>query len=448
MQHDARGLALSTDSGDAARHFDAAVDAYLRYRLDGAKHVEAALAADPAMVMAHVLRGYFAMLSYKQANLQAARAALAAGAASRASATLRERRHLDALEAWSQGHLWRALGAWEAILAEHPTDVLALRLSHFNYFWMGEAGAMRDSVLRAKPGWADDLPGYGTVLSCEAFAREECGDYRAAEAAGRAAVERDPADLWGTHAVAHVIEMEGRHRDGIAWLDGLQGNWEGAAAIVHHLWWHRALYHHELGEFDAVLALYDERFRNLASPLVQAMPDLYIDVQNAAAMLWRLERAGVAVGDRWAEVADKAEARIGDTLSAFTQPHWMMALAATGRDKAADRLLAALDAAGAADDTLAPVHLTVTRPVAAAARAHRRGDWNEVVDLLWPIRNELARLGGSHAQRDIFRQMLADAAARGGRRDALRVVLAEEQVGRTLPLTRRRGFAPLALAAA
>jgi hypothetical protein len=33
--------------------------------------------------------------------------------------------------------------------------------------------------------------------------------------------------------------------------------------------------------------LYDRRFRNLASPLTQKLPDLYIDVQNAASMLFR-----------------------------------------------------------------------------------------------------------------------------------------------------------------
>ena len=72
------------------------------------------------------------------------------------------------------------------------------------------------------------------------------------------------------------------------------------------------------------------------------MPDLYIDVQNAASMLFRLQRHGVDVGDRWDELADKAEARIGDCLSAFTLPHWMMALAATGRDAAAQRMLEAM----------------------------------------------------------------------------------------------------------
>lgn len=397
--------------------------------------------------MVQVLRGYFAMLSFNRANRPAAEAALAAARVGEAGLTTRERRHLEALAAWIDGRLWRMLGAWEAILADHPADVLALRLAHFNYFWLGEVRAMRDFVLRAKAGWGEELPGFGTVLSCEAFGREECGDYRAAEAAGRAAVERDPLDLWGTHAVAHVMEMEGRHRDGIEWLEGLKHHWEGAAAIVHHLWWHRALYHWELGEFDAVLALYDERFRNLDSALTRSMPDLYIDLQNATAMLWRLERAGIAVGDRWGELADKAGARTGCTLSAFTQPHLMLALAAAGRQDAAGRLLAALDAAADGDGTLAPVHAAVTRPVAEAVLAHRAGDWARAVALLWPVRNELWRLGGSHAQRDIFRQMLADAAARAGDRDALRMVLTEEKLGRTLPLTARRGYAPLAIAA-
>ncbi|MGE0724862.1 MAG: tetratricopeptide repeat protein [Alphaproteobacteria bacterium] len=447
MQQDARGLALSTDSADAARHFDAAVDSYLRYRTDAARHLDAALAADAGFALGHAMRGYFAMLSYKRASLPAAAAALARAEAAAVRLSERERLHLSALRAWVDGRLWRMLDAWEAILADHPTDVLALRLAHFNYFWIGEAQAMRASVLRARQGWSDTLPGFGTVLACEAFGHEECGDYRAAEAAGRAAVERDPADLWGTHAVAHVMEMEGRHRDGIGWLDGLAKNWDGAAAIAHHLWWHRALYHFELGEHDAVLDLYDRRIRDLAAPLVRAMPDLYIDIQNGAALLWRLERAGVDVGDRWSEIADKAEARTGDALSAFTQPHWMMALAATGRGDAASRLLDALAEAGRGDDTLASIHAAVTRPVAAAALAHRRGDWGMVVDLLFPIRNDLRRLGGSHAQRDVFRQMLADAAARAGRRDALRTVLAEERAGRAVPLTARRGYAAISIAA-
>src|SRR5262249_32974908 len=141
------------------------------------------------------------------------------------------------------------------------------------------------------------------------------------------------------HGVAHVLEMQGRHDEGIAWLAGLEANWEGGNNLIHHLWWHRGLYHFERREFDEVLALYDRRFRDLTSQLTQANPDLYIDVQNAASMLSRLERRGVDVGDRWIELADKAEARIGDFQSVFTVPHWMMALTAAKRWEAAGRAI-------------------------------------------------------------------------------------------------------------
>ena len=89
------------------------------------------------------------------------------------------------------------------------------------------------------------------------------------------------------------------------------------------------------------------------------MPDLYIDVQNAASMLFRLARHGVDVGDRWVELADKAEARIGDCLSAFTLPHWMMALAATGRQAAARGMLAAMRDFAAGPGILADVAPTI-----------------------------------------------------------------------------------------
>ena len=114
-----------------------------------------------------------------------------------------------------------------------------------------------------------------------------------------------------------------------------------------------------------MLDLYDKRFRNLVSPLTQAQPDLYIDVQNAASMLFRLELLGVDVGNRWSEIADKAEARIGDCLSAFTLPHWMMALAATGRDAAARRMLEGMRAFGAGEGT---VHAHRPRRRAAGVR--------------------------------------------------------------------------------
>ena len=319
MHHDIHGLPISTASRKAAAAFDRTLMGYLKYR------------ADVAGAACRAARGRSAISGWRIASRAISPCCPTSRRTCRwrsrprrrarrlaANATPREQAHVAALDAWIAGDLDRALGVWEEILGEHPHDVLAFRLAHFNNFWLGRPGEMRASVERVKPKWSRDLPGYGTVLSCHCFSQEECGDYAVAEPSGRAAIEIDPGDVWGTHAVAHIMEMQGRHAEGIAWLDELERHWEGGNNLLHHLWWHRALFHLERREFDAVLDLYDRRFRNLGSPLTQAQPDLYIDVQNAASMLFRLERLGIDVGDRWSEIADKAETRIGDCLSAFT----------------------------------------------------------------------------------------------------------------------------------
>ena len=443
MQHDMNGLPISTASEGAAA-FDRALSGYLKYRADAGVRLSELLAADGEFGLAHCLKGYFAMLSYKQANVPIASEAAKQARRLTVNATSREQAHVAALDAWIAGDLDRALGTWEQILAEHPRDVLAFRLAHFNNFWLGRPNEMRASVERVLPTWSRDLAGYGTILSCRCFSHEECGDYAVAEPAGRAAVEIDPGDVWGTHAVAHIMEMQGRHAEGIAWLDELERNWDGAANLVHHLWWHRALFHLERREFDAVLDLYDRRFRNLSAPLTQAQPDLYIDVQNAASMLFRLELLGIDVGDRWSEIADKAEARIGDCLSAFTLPHWMMALAASGRDAAAQRMLDAMRAFGKSEGAVARIVGQVAVPVCAAVLAHRKGEHKRAVELMRPVLGEVHKLGGSHAQQDVLMQLFLDSAVKADCADDVHLIL--RRTGRSdSDLKSRVGYAQAAL---
>ena len=429
MQHDIHRLPIST-SVEGATAFDRVLVGYLKYRADAGQRLGDALAADGEFSLAHCLKGYFAMLSYKQGNVAIAQNAAQNARQFGAKATPREQAHAAALDAWIGGDLDRTLGIWEQILADHPHDVLAFRLAHFNNFWLGRPGEMRASVERVKPKWGRDLPGYGTILSCHCFSLEECGDYADAEVSGRAAIEIDPGDVWGTHAVAHIMEMQGRHAEGIAWLDELERNWDGAANLVHHLWWHRALFHLERREIDAVLDLYDRRFRNLRSELTLAQPDLYIDVQNAASMLFRLELLGIGVGDRWIEIADKAETRVGDCLSAFTLPHWMMALAATGRDEAAHRMLDAMRAFGTGEGTVASIVRDVASPVCEAVLAHRKGQYSRALDLMRPVLGEIYRLGGSHAQQDVLFQLFVDAAVKADCADDVRLVV--KRAGRDL----------------
>jgi hypothetical protein len=443
MQHDKHGLALSTDSAEAAAAFDRTLDGFLKYRTDTPQHLKQALAADPQFGLAHCLQGYFGMLGFKEALVPRAADAARKALQWSASATPRELAHVEALEAWIAGDLDRMLAVWEGILAQHPHDVLAFRLAHFNAFWLGRPKEMRASVDRIYPRWGRDLPGWGTVLACRCFAYEEAGDY-SAEPDGRESVTLDPADLWGAHAVAHVLEMQGRSADGIQWLRGLEPHWGEANNVAHHLWWHQALFHLERGQFEDVLNLYDRRFRDLASALTTAQPDLYIDIQNAVSMLFRLERQGVAVGNRWVEIADKAEARIGDHRSAFTLPHWMMALAAAGRHAAARRMLEALADYGRGRGTLARVVGDVARPICEAVIAHRNGDFAAALAVMRPVLGEMHRLGGSHAQQDLLAQLYLDCALKAGQADDVRMMLVRAARTFAVPPAQRIGYAEAA----
>lgn len=438
MQRDARDLPLSTDSAEAARRFDQAVEHFLKYRADTPRLVGEALAADPGFLMGQCLRGYLLLASADPAQRGQVAAASAAAEAAAATATPRERWHLAALAAWERGALDQAFAAWRAILDRYPTDLMALRISDVTYFRHGQTRAILEQAERVAPAWQPDLPGHDCFLCVWAFAHEEVGDTGAAERAVDRALAADPTNYFAHHVKAHVLETEGRPREGCTWLDAQTGHWGLGNNLIHHLWWHRALMELDLGGRDAVLARYDAEIRNFDDPMTRAMPDHYVDLQNAAALLWRLEQLGVAVGARWEELADKAEARIGDTGHLLLLPHLMLALAATGRASAAERFLAALRAAGGRET---PAIAAVALPVCEAVLAHRRGAHPQVVALLAPRRAEIRLLGGSNAQRDMMMQMLLDSAVRADERALVGAMLTEARQTHGLPPERRAGWA-------
>jgi tetratricopeptide (TPR) repeat protein len=440
MHLDARGLPISTDKTTTAAAYDHLITGYLTQRADTPDRLNALLEVDPDFALAHCMKGYFAMLTYKQAAVPAAVQAARTAQSLASNATLRERGHIAALTAWAEGELDRTVAVWESILREHPLDVVAFRLAHFVNFWLGRPQDMVSSVERVIPAWSEDVPGYATILACHSFAHEEAGNYLAAEPSGRRAIELDPGDLWAAHAVAHVMEMQGRRSEGIEWLTTLAPNWEGSHNLQHHLWWHCALFKLEYGDNAGVLELYDTRFRNPAAPLTVAAPDVYIDIQNAASMLFRLQRLGIDVGNRWEELADKAEARIGDCVSAFTLPHWLMALTATGRTAAAERMIEGMRAFANGRGSVSRIVRDFALPIAEAQLAYAAGDYAEAVALMRPALGGMYQLGGSHAQQDVLEQLFVDAALKAGSTRDIRLAL-ERVVGlRAIPPGRFVGW--------
>jgi len=445
MIRDARGLALATDSAEAAALFDRAVEHFLKFHADTMNLVNGSLVADPDFVMGHCLKSYLMLAGANPAHRSAIATSLAAAEAGAAVASKREQRHVAALSAWRRGAIGDAFAIWRELLDADPTDLLAVRIRDTTLFRFGQTQAVLEQADRLAPAWSPELPGYDCFQTVWAFAHEEAGDTAGAERAIDSAYASDPTNFFAHHVKAHILEMDCRPRQGNDWLDQQTGYWPLGNNLVHHLWWHRALMQLDLGERDAVLASYDANIRNMDAPLTKAVPDQFNDLQNATALLWRLERLGLDVGGRWNELADKAEARIGDSAYLLLPPHLMLALAATGRDNAAARFLSALlEQAADSSKWEAAAIRDVVAPVCEAGLAHRRGQHEKVVALLEPRLDQIRLLGGSNAQRDLFRQILLDSAIKADRRDVVASMIADETATRVVPPIQRAGYAEAA----
>ena len=419
MYDDCFDLAMTAASREAVDHYDETLRAFLGYRRDTGAHLKSALGADAGLFMGHCLRGYFFKLLTLPALEQKAQESAEKAREFAKVVSARECEHLEALEAWCAGDMIECTERWERILIDHPRDILALRLAHYCHFYMGQSFAMRPSIARVLPYWPADEPGGGFVRGMYAFGLEESGEYTAARDAGEEAVALDSGDAWAVHAVAHVHEMLGQSRDGIAWLRRTEDGWSGCNNFAYHVWWHRALFHVELGEYDEALRLYDDEFRADRS-------EDYLDISNAVAMLWRLENAGIDVGGRWAELADKAEARTADHLLVFGDLHFAMALGATKRYAALDEMIESMRATGdgarnSQEQVLAQVGATMTM----AIRAYFVGEFDFALRLMRPLMGRMRSVGGSHAQRDLFAQMQIAAALKSKQFPFARALLHE-----------------------
>lgn len=416
MMHDALGNALTGASMAGVAHYEAALHQLQCYIQDPVATVDQAIATAPEMVMAHVLKAYLHLLGTEPEAIPVARECHRA--ATRLAASPRERAHVRAIGELCYGR-WHAAGmTLEDIAIEHPRDVLALQAGHLVDFYTGSSRMLRDRVARALPAWSAGMPHHHAVLGMHAFGLEETGDYAAAERQGRLAVEEEPRDGWAWHAVAHVMEMQGRHDDGIAWLGGTPHVWSHESFFAVHIWWHLALYHLELGDVDRVLALFDGPIHGARSPVV-------LDMIDASALLWRLHLMGIDVGDRWQTVADGWEPLAAAGTYAFNDVHAAMAFTGAKRTAALDRLLTAQAMAleGAGDNVA--FTREVGQPMTRAIIAFAEGDHGETVRLLRRVRPIANRFGGSHAQRDLIDLTLIEAACRSGQLPLARALAAE-----------------------
>src|SRR5580704_1460796 len=430
MARDQQGLALA-GAPESASAFNRAMADYYGLTGDPVGVLKSALARDPGFALGGVGIAALTMIGGFRGDHPEVMSALRAAEATSGRGSQREQNHLAAAKAWARGEFSQAIMRWERILADHPTDALALRLVQDAYFFLGRSAAIRDCAERVLPAWGRDNPLAGFVLGLYAFGLEETGDLKRAEDFGREALARNRRDAWGTHALAHVMETAKRHDEGVAFLKSTRADWAHAHFMAHHNGWHLALFLIEQGRFDEVLADYD-RFtaRKLAD-------DATLDRIDAASLLWRLELAGADVGDRWAPVASKWMAHVDDHLLAFNDLHCAFAAARSPEPEHISRLTRSLDdyaRLGSGDNQR--VTAEVGRRLIDGVLAFVGGEYARAVEAILPVRHDVVRIGGSHAQRDIVNLTLIAVAERSGQWGLARELLAERVGVRPTPRTK------------
>lgn len=407
---DQSGLPISNAPAAAAAGYDAYVREFVAYgsRLRDLFAV-ADSAPDATLLSAHAAALHLAFEGAE--GWRNAAPYLSRMRASSSVATDRERLFAAAVEFWSARDYWRALAALEELTVRWPADLCAIKWGQYHAFNLGDQAALLRFGERARIVFEDQPYAHGMI----AFALEQNHRLAEAEEEGLRAAEIAIDDAWAHHAVAHVMDAQGRARDGVRWLDHCAHTWEKKGVFIRdHNWWHAALFRIALGRHEEALEIYDAR-------LFGEWPEFPQEQIGAVSMLWRLEMRGLDVGRRWIPVLNEVRRRAGEHILPFHDLHYLYALARAGEPGEAEGFMNSLKAhAETAVDPYQEFWRETGIPAAEAVRAFAAGDFPQAAERFSQALPRLERIGGSHAQRHLFVEAFGRAASACGRGSAAR----------------------------
>ncbi|MDE1150380.1 MAG: tetratricopeptide repeat protein [Azospirillaceae bacterium] len=319
--------------------------------------------------------------------------------------TAREKLNAALLDAWWRDDIPAALAIGERIAEDFPRDLAAVKIHQYLNFNRGQSPDMVRIGLKVLPRAGDVAYLHGML----AFGFEQCHLLDDAEGAARRAITLKRKEPWAHHALAHVLLTRGEIGQGVDFLRGVKDTWTDLNSFMStHLWWHFALFLLSQGREAEAVKLYDAHIWGIDKGYSQ-------DQIGAVQLLTRLELAGVDVGDRWDDVAGHLAARSGDTAQPFLALLYLLGLARAGRAEANTLLNAIRDQAAKAPAHSRATWTDVAVPAAEGLVAYHHGDYRTAVTHLGPVLPRMVEIGGSHAQRDLFEQVLLDAHLKGGR---------------------------------
>jgi tetratricopeptide (TPR) repeat protein len=286
--HDALGNHVTTQSSEAARLLDTAIDLHAHGWPGALDAAESATREDPDLAIAHALQGLIHAMWGRRA---AAEAAMSRAMSLAAGTSRRERSLVELLHHVVGGRNAAAL-AWLLVhLRQFPADLLALTTGMGAYGLLAFSG--RDDHNEVRLDLLDALepsfpPDYPWLLANRGWARIETGAVDEGLAMARHAIAIRPRNAHNAHIVAHGLHEANRPAEYLDFTAEWLQQYPDDALMWGHLHWHAAL---------AELAL-ERQDDALHRCVVSIMPYLsrgtpYMTIIDAASLLWRLGLRGV-----------------------------------------------------------------------------------------------------------------------------------------------------------
>ena len=405
---DRYGLPLSTSSTEAAERYGEGMDRLLAYRAGAEEQFRQALAVDEGLALAHAGLAIFSLL---MGDAPAARASMAQAGELVAGASRRERQHVEALTAIANGQSARGVELVEEHIKDFPRDALAVNQASSAIGFSGRSDreeARTEFVERLAPAYGDDW-WYQSALS---FVYHEVRRFDEARRLSEQSLAQYPSNANASHNIAHIHFEAGDYDGGAQFLEPWLAAHEEGGLFRCHLAWHMALFELHRGRHERALEIHARDIERSPNPRMTMM--------DGPALLWRYHLYGCHDGALpWRPMADVA-ARMARPGFIFGDVHAALAYAGSGDTAAMSRLidgLRALDAKGH------PIAGTVALPLVQGVAAFAAGDYAGALAHIEPVDAEIHRVGGSHAQWELFEETMVVCQLKLGRHeDAARLL--------------------------
>jgi tetratricopeptide (TPR) repeat protein len=420
-------MTVSTDTPQAAEQWQEGLDRLLSQNAAPDAKFEEALALDDQLAMAHACLAFWYM---QRTRPEEARASIQRALSFASEITRRERQQIEAISFWIQGQERQALARLKEHLAEFPRDALLMRLAHLLYnrgcSSVGEANfppvflaLLHDSASHCEDNWA--------FLAEYAWAHHETGAIDEAMRLAQRSLALNPTNAVAVHSVAHVYFERGDAAAGAEFLRNWLNGFDCPASSYVHLSWHLAVFELALGQYQRAIERYAQDIRPyVVAKSMATLPD-------SASFLWRVQmysgnQPSPPLMPPWEEVRTLSTPMAEKPGFAFQVAHAALALAASNDQDALTMMLDQLRRTAEQGD---PFTRDIVVPLVQGIVDFAQGEYAKSAQLLEPVCPQLVRIGGSHAQREVFEDTLLEAYLRAEQFDKAEAMLAERLERRT-----------------